>query len=161
MLEIAGGILIAVAIIVALPYILAGAYWVSVIGVGLAIVIGAWLILSAVVGDEWAWGISIAAFVIWLGWFGSQEARAKATLKDLLQLASAILFLVLVIGVGLAGLCLLAGAFMGIIILSIKAFGDIAGFVTGMFAIMATVMGGHWLERRHIAKSPESKQVLR
>jgi membrane protein implicated in regulation of membrane protease activity len=74
MLEIAGGILIAVAILVALPYILAGAYWVVVIGVGLAIVIGGWFLLAAVVGEGWAWGISIAALVIWLGWSGSQEA---------------------------------------------------------------------------------------
>ncbi len=161
MLGIAGGVLIAVAILVALPYILAGAYWVSVIGVGLAILIGAWLILSVVVGDGWAWGISIAALVIWLGWSGSQDTDKKASFKGFLQISLSLLFLVLLIGAGLAGICLLAGAFMGIIFLSMRAFGDAAGFVAGTLAIMATVMGGHWLERRHLAKNPESKQVLR
>lgn len=74
MLEIAGGILIAVAVLLALPYILAGAYWAAVIGIGLAIVIGGWFVLAAVVGEGWAWGIAIAALVIWLGWSGSQQA---------------------------------------------------------------------------------------
>lgn len=82
MLEIAGGILIAVAVLVALPYILAGAYWAVVIGIGLALVIGGWLVLAAVVGEGWAWGISIAVLVIWLGWSGSQEADEDSSGTD-------------------------------------------------------------------------------
>lgn len=54
MFEIAGGILIAVAVLVTLPYILAGAYWAVVIGIGLAIVIGGWCVLAAFVGEGWA-----------------------------------------------------------------------------------------------------------
>lgn len=82
MLEIAGGILIAVAILVALPHILAGAYWVVVIGIGLAIVIGGWFLLAAIVGDGWAWGILIAALVAWLGWSDSQEADEDSSGTD-------------------------------------------------------------------------------
>lgn len=70
MLEIAGGILIAIAILVALPYILAGAYWALIIG----IVIGIWFALAAVVGQGWAWAISIAAVAIWFAWTGKLEA---------------------------------------------------------------------------------------
>lgn len=44
-----------------------------VIGIGLAIVVGGWFLLAAVVGEGWAWGISIAALVIWMGWSGGQE----------------------------------------------------------------------------------------
>ncbi|MCT2400599.1 hypothetical protein [Novosphingobium mangrovi (ex Huang et al. 2023)] len=68
MLEIAGGILIAVAVLFALPYILAGAYWAVVIGLGLALAVGLWLGVASVVGSGWAWAITAAAVVIWLGW---------------------------------------------------------------------------------------------
>lgn len=79
MLEIAGGILIAVAILATWDYVLAGVG----IGIALAIVVGLWFALAAFVGEGWAWGISIAAFLIWLGWFGSQEApEEKATAEE-------------------------------------------------------------------------------
>lgn len=87
MLEIAGGILLAIVILAALPYLLVGAYWALAIGICLAIAVGIWFALAAVVGPGWAWAISIAAVVIWLAWYEKQEAdfeKAKAE-KDALS----------------------------------------------------------------------------
>lgn len=81
MLEIAGGILIALLILAALPYILVAAYWTAAIAIGLAVVIASWLALEAMVGEGWAWAISIAAFFIWLGWYDSQDAPKNGSEK--------------------------------------------------------------------------------
>jgi membrane protein implicated in regulation of membrane protease activity len=77
MLEIAGGILIAVAVLLALPYILAGAYFAVSFGIAIGIAIGVWFVLASVVGTGWAWTISIAAAITWLGWSGWQEEKEK------------------------------------------------------------------------------------
>lgn len=69
MLEIAGGILIVLLILAALPYILALAYWGIAAAIGLAIVVVSWFALATMVGEGWAWGISITAFFVWLYWY--------------------------------------------------------------------------------------------
>ena len=74
MLEIAGGILIALLILAALPYILVAAYWTIAFVIGLTVVIASWFALAAVVGDGWAWAFSIAALFILLGWHDSHYA---------------------------------------------------------------------------------------
>lgn len=74
MLEIAGGILIALLILAALPYILALAYWGVAAAIGLAVAVASWFALATVVGEGWAWAISITAFFIWLGWYEKQGA---------------------------------------------------------------------------------------
>ena len=79
MLEIAGGILIAVMVLVFLPFILEAAYWAIAIGIGLAIVIGIWLALAAFVGGGWAVAIMMSAVMLWLGWNDMREARERET----------------------------------------------------------------------------------
>lgn len=81
MLEIAGGILIALLILAALPYILVAAYWATAIAIGLAVVIASWFALDAVAGEGWAWAISIAAFFAWLWWYDSQDAQKNSSEK--------------------------------------------------------------------------------
>lgn len=90
MLQIAGGILIAIAALVALPLIVIGAYWALVIGIGFIILAGVWFGLAAAVGPGWALAISIAAVVFWLGRSGMQDAeREKAKADEQAQQAKA------------------------------------------------------------------------
>lgn len=83
MLEIAGGIVIAVAVLVALTFILMGAIWAVAVGVALAVVVGAYFFLSSVVGSGWAIGILLSALLVWIGWSGNQEdKREKANAEE-------------------------------------------------------------------------------
>ncbi len=69
MLEIAGGILIAVAVLIALPLVLAGAYLVFIYGTVIAAFVGGWFLIAHYLGEGWAWAITIVAAVLLNGYY--------------------------------------------------------------------------------------------
>lgn len=77
MIEIAGGILIAVLVIACLPWIIAGAYWAVVVGVGLALIVGLWFGLAGIVGEGWTWAIFGCAVLAWLFWTSDHRVSEK------------------------------------------------------------------------------------
>lgn len=142
MLEIAGGILLAVAALAALPFVLAGAYWALVIGVGLAIVTGGWFALDAILGPAWAWGICIDAYITAVAWSELPEDK-----KSLLILLKTFLLTgpisLLRLGVWLAGIAALGlvviGMSTGFVILTMLVlgpFGLLAGLIIDFGAWM-------------------------
>jgi hypothetical protein len=159
MLEIAGGILIAVAILVALPHILAGAYWALVIGVVLTIGSVVWLFLASDVGAEWATVIVVSVPATWWAWNAAQDGEIAPL--ELLKLVLILPLIVLLGGVaiGVAGFLLVASV-MAIILLLSWALGPI-GIVAGVLLwIVSCFMLQKWWERRHQGEAGEVGQML-
>lgn len=162
MLEIAGGILIAVAILVALPYILAGAYWALVIGLVLTIGSIVWFFLASAVGPVWATVIVVSVSAAWWAWNAAQNGEIAPL--ELLKLIPILPLVVLLGGVaiGIAGFLLVAAAAaaMGVILLLSWALGPI-GIPTGLLLwIGARFVLQKWWERRHQGEAGEVGQVI-
>lgn len=162
MLEIAGGILIAVAILVALPYILAGAYWALAIGLVLTIGSVVWLFLASNVGPVWATVIVVSGPAAWWAWNAAQDGEIAPL--ELLKLVLMLPLIVLLGGavIGVAGFLLVAAAAaaMGVILLLSWVLGPI-GIPTGVLLwIGSCFVLQKWWERRHQGEAGEVGQVL-
>lgn len=78
MLEIAGGILIAVAVLFALPFILVGAYLAFIYGVIIAAFVGGWFLIAHYLGAGWAWAIMIFAAAILNAYYEGEGIFSEA-----------------------------------------------------------------------------------
>jgi hypothetical protein len=112
MLQIAGGILIAVFVLVFLQWILRGAAWAILISLVLVIAIVGWIALAETVGEQWAAVIVTELGGTALAWFGAEDDEPPSLLRLLLCTCVPPL-LVLGLGLSIAALSIVAVIVVG------------------------------------------------
>ncbi|MGY4397164.1 hypothetical protein ACVWZA_002355 [Sphingomonas sp. UYAg733] len=154
MFEIAGGILIAVAVLVALPFILRGAIWAVAVGIGLAAVAAAYFFLSSVIGSGWTIATLFSALCVWIGWneLPEGEKNFRGFITAVLMIPGAILALGIV-AVGLGFFILVTCA---IIALPMLVFGPI-GLMVGAIVFVGLLFG---FQRRCDRRRSEGKSAV-